>query len=63
LEYKDAITDPTWLLRVNNIAGQSWNDNRARFWAIGQLRKFYRSSLFSREVLNWSRRRLTLLVP
>ena len=42
LEYKDAITDPTWLLAVNNIAGQSGTTTVLDSGAIGQSRKFYR---------------------
>ena len=42
LEYKDTITDPTWLLAVNNIAGQSGTTTVLDSGAVGQLHKFYR---------------------
>ncbi len=42
LEYKDAITDPTWLLAVNNITGQTGTTTVLDSGAIGQSRKFYR---------------------
>jgi len=42
LEYKDAITDPTWLPAVNNITGQNGTTTVLDSGAIGQSRKFYR---------------------